>query len=406
MIFFSELHNQKVYTEDNVLVGWLDDILFHFKEIPTITKIIVRSQKLQHPKLYIPVSYIVSLGSDIIISKNYTIEYLKDNELYISKNVLNQQVIDIEGKKVVRVNDVVLKQTGTNALTILGVDVGLLGILRWIHLEDVFKSMFLRFGKKIVSATLPWSHIQPLELTEGKVRLNVHQDKLQDLHPEDLADYLEATSMDNIIQTINLLDLDFATEVVAELNLNYQITLFSKIGIKKTVAILSRMDPDEAVDVLSQYPTKKQAEILSRLDDQTRAEMETLLQMAQTEIGEFVTTEFMEIDSDTTASHVLEKVRQKGEDLSFLDHIYVTNKSSQLIGVFSLHELLLQSTHAPVRKFMIENPITVHLHTPLHSVARKIIKYKVSALPVVNEYKKIIGIVTFDDITQYFLEKI
>ena len=145
---------------------------------------------------------------------------------------------------------------------------------------------------------------------------------------------------------------------------------------------------------------------MSRTDDATKLELEALLKMAETEIGEFVTTEFMMIDSESTAAEVIEKIRQKGQALSFLDHIYVSNKASQLIGVFSLHELLIELPQTPVRKFMIENPITIHLHTPIRSVARKLVKYKVSALPVVNEYKKIVGIVTFDDITEYFMAKI
>ncbi len=405
MIFFSELKNKKVYTEDRVLVGWLDDLVFDIRDIPTITKLIVRSKKLHHTRLFIPGLYLLSLSQSFTLAKNYQTDYLSENEMYVAKNLIDKQIIDIEGKKVVRVNDVVLKKTGQSTLTILGVDTGLLGILRWLGAEDITKKIASIFRKKIQSSTLPWSHIQPLELTEGKVRLNINQDKLKDIHPEDLADYLEATSMDNIMQTINLLDPEFAAEVIAELNLNYQVLFFKNIAIKKAISILQRMDPDEAVDVLAQFTPKKRTDILNRLDSNKRKELEELLSYSSTEVGEFLTTEYLSVDADATSIQTIEKIRQQTEELSYLDHIYVTNKSEQLIGVFNLHELLMQPSQVPVRKYMIENPVTVHLHTPLKSVQRKLIKYKLSAIPVVNEYKKMIGIITFDDVGEFFLKK-
>lgn len=404
MIFFSELKNNPVATEDNVLVGRLDDLVFDFKDIPKISKIIVKSNKLHHPRLYIPIQYLKSMNGTLILAKNYMTDNLSENELIVAKNLIDKQIIDIEGKKVIRVNDVILKKTDAANLTILGVDTGLLGVLRWIGLENIIKNLFRLLGRKIQSKTLPWRHIQPLELSEGKVRLNINQDKLEELHPEDLADYLEVTSMDNIIQTINLLDPKFAAEVVAELNLNYQIHLFKKIGIKKMVMILDLMDPDEAVDVLLQFQPRRREEIMARLDPAKKAQLEELLHYSVTEVGEFLTTEFLSVDADMTSIQVIEKIRQQTEELSYLDHIYVTNKSDQLIGVFNLHELLMQQPQTPVRKFMIENPVTVHLHTPLKSVQRKLIKYKLSALPVVNEYKKMIGIITFDDVGEFFLK--
>lgn len=406
MIFFTEVKNKRVYTEDHILVGWLDDLMFNFTDTPSITKIVVKSQKLQHKKLYIPIRFVQSISESITIAKNYATDYLKENELFIMKNLIDKQIIDIEGRKVVRVNDVIFKKSSAASYVILGVDTGILGILRWIGMEVFVKKLFLLFNKKIFPQTLPWHHIQPLELTEGKVKLNINQEKLEDLQPEDLADYLEVTSMDNIVQTINLLDSEFAAEVIAELNLNYQVLLFKQIGIKKTIEIITLMDPDEAVDVLNQFTDKHRAVILGKLTVTKREELQDLLQYSDSEVGSFFTTEFFSVDADDTAIQVIDKVRLKTENLSHLDCIYVTNKSEQLIGVLNLHELLMQPLQNQMRKFMVENPITVHITTPLKSVQRKLIKYKLSELPVVNEHKKMIGIITFDDVGEFFLEKL
>ncbi|OGK20390.1 hypothetical protein A3C23_03930 [Candidatus Roizmanbacteria bacterium RIFCSPHIGHO2_02_FULL_37_13b] len=400
MIFFSEIKNIKVFTEDDIFIGLLHDLVFDFKEIPRITKIIVKSDKLQYPRLYIPMNYVLSMNKHMVVAKNYELGSLKVNELSIWNNIVDKQIIDIKGRKVVRVNDVILKQNGQNNLTILGVDTSAMGIWRWFGLNTALKKIASIFRVKLVPVTLPWRHIQPLELAHNKVKLNFEQEKLEKLHPEDLADYLEATSMDNIISTINLLDLDFAAEVIAELNLNYQIQLFRQIGIDKSVAVLSQMDPDEAVDVLVGFKPKTRANILQKMEVKRRQELEELLSFVGTEVGDYMNSEFFTVDVDMLANEVIAKIRNYPQRRSFLDYVYVCNNQGQLIGVFNLHELLLQSLANPVRKFMVEDPINIHLKTPLKSVQRKLIKYKLSALPVVDEYKKIIGLVSLDDVAE------
>lgn len=403
MIFFSEIKDIKVYTEDDVYVGRLHDLVFDFQDVPRITKLIIKSNKLHYPRLHIPIKYVQSMNHQLVLVKNYELDNLKVNEISIWNNIVDKQIIDIKGRKVVRVNDVVLKQNGPNNLTILGVDTSALGIWRWFGINPLLKKIATFFGVRLSSTTLPWQYIQPLELTQGRVKLNFEQEKLERLHPEDLADYLEVTSMDNIVSTINLLDLDFSSQVIAELNLNYQIQLFKRIGLDKSVAVLSRMDPDEAVDVLLGFRSKTRTNILQKMADHKRRELEELLSFAGSDVGEYINSEYCTVDVDMLANKVIETIRTYPRKLSYLDYVYVINKQGQMIGVFNLHELLMQPLTTPVRKFMVEDPINIHLNTPLKSVQRKLIKYKLSALPVVDEYKKIIGIVTMDDIAPKFM---
>src|SRR5262245_24066361 len=111
MIFFTEIKNKPVRTEDNILVGRLEDLMFDFKDTPTITKLVVKSQKLHHKLLYIPIRHVVSMNETITLAKNYMTDYLKENELFVMKNLIDKQIIDIGGRKVVRVNDVIFKKS-------------------------------------------------------------------------------------------------------------------------------------------------------------------------------------------------------------------------------------------------------------------------------------------------------
>lgn len=404
MLTFTELKDKKVYTEDGVLVGSLADMVFDFEKIAKVTKFFVKSPKLGTKELFIPGRYLLKINRDISIAKNYTTDKLEENELFVQKNLIDKQIIDLEGRKVVRVNDVLFSKK-RNFLVIAGVETGILGILRWVGLEGQVKAFFKLFGKHIMPSVLPWSNIQPLELSEGKVVLNINQEKLENIHPEDLADYLEATNMDNVIRTINLLDPDFAADVIAELNLDYQVQLCREIGVANSTRIISLMDPDEAVDLLVEFSEVRRADVLEAMDQKKARELLRLMRFVDTEVGDFLTTEFLTVGTDDNAKSVILKIKKEGRDISFLDYVYVANTKGQLLGVFNLHQLILQHPNTPVRRFMHDNAIVLHIHTPLAVVQRRLIKYKLTALPVVDRFRKIQGIVTFDDVGEYFLDK-
>lgn len=407
MIYFSEIKNKKVYTEDNVYVGSVDDLIFIFTETPYISKLVIKpTTQIEGVHLLIPIEYLRKINKLLVISKNYQTAQLQENELYILRNLIDKQIIDINGHKVVRVNDVLLQKKNDQSFIITGVDVGFLGILRWFGVEKIAEKLFSFFSFQIASRFISWSTIQPLELARGKVVLNIHQEKLQKLHPADLADYLEQTNIKNIIKIVDLLDKNFAAEVIGELNLNYQIALLKHVHVEKAVKIISLIDADEAVDILAQFSPKRREALLNQLSSSKRHELEKLLKYDNTSVGQYLTTEFMYVKSSETTSAIIDAVRKNTADLSSLLYIYVVNNEEQLVGVFSLHELILQSPETQAYKFMIQNAIVAHLHTSVHTVFRKLIKYSISSLPIIDNDKKILGIITIDDIGHIFLDKI
>lgn len=407
MIYFSELKNKRVYTEDGLHIGWLADLIFKFTKIPTITQIVVKpGRHIQKQNILIPTEYLIRINASILIAKNYHSSSLKENELYVNQNLIDKQIIDIAGNKVVRVNDALIQDKVGQSLFIAGVDAGILGILRWLNLEGLVSKTFSLFGRKLTSHVLPWSSIQPLELSQGKVVLNVQQERLEKLHPEDLADYLETTNVKNIIKTINLLNYDFAAEVIAELNLNYQIALFKHLGLPKTAKMISVMDPDEAVDVLAQFSQKRRQAVLKLLDKEKRVELENLLKLGGSPVGQYLTSEFVVVKSDDTVSTAIAQLKKESSDIAFLNNIYVIGQKKQLVGTIRLRDLLIQSPEVPVYKFMDQNLIVCHLYSPLPIVWRKMIKYKLTTIPVIDADKKILGIITFDDIAEAFSENI
>jgi len=395
MLYFSELEHKKIYTEDNVFVGKLKDMVFHASETPNITNIVVKSSK---GDLMIPLEYLKDISKTIIIDKSFKVSELEENELYLTKNLLDNQIIDITGDKLVRVNDVAIQDKP--GYFIAGVDIGLLGILRWFGLDDYLIRLSKKFNIMLSSQFLSWADIHPLELTRGHVKIKKELTKLQKIRPEDLADYLERTNVSNISRILNVIDERTATDVIENLNINYQSDLFMHFDPKKSAKIMSKIDPDEAVDILLALTRKKRIEILKYLDPKTHGIITHFLHLSRTPVGHLLTTELLKVPSSDRVKDVIYKINDKTRDFFVLFYVYVVNENEELVGVFNLHELLLEKPETPVFKFMHQDIITVHLNTPEVIVFRKLVKYKLYSIPVISKDNKIVGVVTFDDVVE------
>lgn len=402
MIYFSEIRNKKVATEDGIPVGNLEDVIFLASDNSIVTKIVIRN--LIGQKLIISTDYLQKINSHILIAKEYLTTYLEENELYLVKNLLDKQIIDIKGNKIVRVNDVALQDKG--GLSIAGVDVGMLGIVRRLKIggEGLYKVLRF-FNIKLTSAFLSWADVQPLELIRGEVRLKKHEEKLEKIRPEDLADYLERTNVINARKFLKILDTEKAAEVISNLNINYQTSLFKFFKSDKAARFISFIDPDEAVDVLLTLSKKKRDEIIGYLDEKTKAPILHLFSLSRNPIGNLITTEYLTVDPGDTVRQVLDLIRKTTNDYSSLDYVYAVNKKSELVGVFSLHELIIQDLESPVYKFMTQNVVVIHMTSPLEIVVKKMLKYKLYALPVIDIEKRIQGVVTLDDINNSILKR-
>lgn len=403
MLYFSEIVNKKVYTEDNICVGYLEDLIFLVAENPIVTKIVIRDNNNQ--RLIISTDYLQKIDNYFIIEKEFLGTYLEENELFLVKNLLDKQIIDLKGNKVVRVNDVALQDK--EKLLIAGVDVGVLGILRRLRIgaNNLYKIASL-FNFKLASKFLSWADIQPLELIRGNVKLKKKEEKLEKIRPEDLADYLEKTNVINARKFLKILDTEKAAEVIGNLNINYQTALFKNFHVDKAAKLINFLDPDEAVDVLLTLSKKKRDEIIDQLSATTKGKINYLLSISKEPIGALLTTEYLTVGPEDTVRQVVEKIRSETKDFSSLHCLYVVNNENQLTGVVSLHEILRRDLDMPLYKFMTQNLIVIHLTTPVEIAMKKFLKYHLSSLPVTNSEKRLEGIVNFDDITNYILERI
>lgn len=401
MLYFSEIKGKKVMSEDQILVGVLDDLIFQASELPTFTKLVVKTPSKQ--KIIISIEALIKINHNILIKKKYDLTTLSENELFLVKNLLDKQIIDIKGHKVIRVNDVVIQDR--EGWYISGVDVGVLGLLRWVGLEKFFQKLHGIFGWKMKSVFLSWADIAPLELGRGRVFLKKKEEKLQRIRSEDLADYLEKTTIRNVKKVLDTLNPLYSAQVMQNLNINYQSALFRSFPPEKAVQFLEVIDSDEVVDILLSIGFKKRQLIIPLLSEVKKQEVIYLLDLSKTSIGKLITSEFYCVDSQLTASQIINNLKRETSDFTTLNYIYVINQHKQLIGVFNLHELILQPSDAMAYKFMIHNVVVAHLTTPEEIAVKKMLKYHLVALPVIDINKKILGIITLDDVDDFILKK-
>lgn len=395
MLYFAELAGKPVVSSDGGTIGKLHDFYFLAADQPLITKICVIST-VGH--LHIPITSVKSINGTIVLSPDHESVDPTEQELSIRTHLLDQQIIDITGNKVVRVNDVVIQQKPY--YVIAGVDVGVLGIARWLNLEQWLNKALATIGKTVTSDFLSWDDVQPIELSRGKVVLKREETKLTRLAPEDLADHLERLSLKNLTKILDLLPPEYEADVIQNLNVGRQRDLLRNIKPEKAANILSRIDPDEAADILLTLSERRRGLILPFLSPEVKKPIDYLVSLSATDIGDLATNDYATADPEELAGKVKGRLKGEAAKLSQLSYVYVVNKKKELVGVFNLQELLEQDTDMPVYKFMTPNVVVISLTTPKEIAMKKMIKYKLYALPIINEKREILGLVTIDDLLE------
>lgn len=395
MLYFSEIFDKPIVDNHGKLAGTLRDLIFLPIETPLITKFMMKTPKGE--RIILPISLLKKTPQRFTLMGDFSeSDTMAENEASVRKNIQDKQILDLKGAKVIRANDVVIADTPAYAVS--GIDVGILGVFRWIGAAQLLASLLRRFNIQYKSEFLPWSQIQSLEAGRGRLVLKHDKDKMEKIPPEDLADYLEHTSTVNALKVLKLMDTAQSAQVVADIQSGFKTELFQRFSAQKAGKIITLMDPDEAVDILLTMSKARRNMVLAFINDYKKKPIMYLLNHAKTPIGHLMTTQYMEASSDNTVAAVLGAYKKEAVSLSSLPYIYLTNKSSQLVGVVSLQDLLVQPADIAVYKIMTQNVVMARLTTPEEIALEKMRKYHLYGLPVVDDNRTILGIVLLEDV--------
>jgi CBS domain-containing protein len=323
----------------------------------------------------------------------------RDGEVLLARDVLDKQLIDVDGKRVVRVNDVQLIEAAGD-LRVTGADVSLQGLYRRLAPGGFF-------GTRKPVEVLDWADVGYLATDAATVQLKSSSGKLARLHPVEIARLAEALSYHHGFEVVESLDDETAAETLEEMPAERQARILGTMDEERAADILEWMSPDEAADVLGDLPEEKAEELLGLMEDEEQADVAELLPYEDDTAGGLMTTEFVTLPHQLTVGEALARLREMAETPNMIYYLYVVEaeESWKLMGVIALRSLILADPEMPLAEVMRTEFQKANPDEPASEVAQRIAEYNLLALPVMDETGDILGIITVDDAMEILLPK-
>jgi len=324
--------------------------------------------------------------------------YLQPDEVLLSRDLLDKQIVDTQGMKVVRVNDLKLSES-KNQLRLLGAEVGVRGILRGLSpaLERVASAAAKLVGRELSENLIAWNYMDLLDRDLSHVQLSVTHKRLHELHPADVADVLEQLSPAQRAAVFEHLDNTQAALTVAELEDELQADVIDDLGGQRASDILELMDPDDAADIIGDLPYDKAEALLRLMGVQEAGTVRSLLGYREKTAGGIMTPEVTTVTEEMTVEQVIEHIRSEAAESETIYYIYVVDGERRLDGVISLRDLVVAQPGTLVSEIAERDVFTVGPDDDQEGVAETMSKYDLLAVPVVDETGTLLGIVTVDD---------
>jgi len=332
------------------------------------------------------------------------------NYLYLQQDLVDRQIIDIHGRKVVRVNDVDLEWMGQGAahlLRVAEVDVGLRGAFR-----RVFKGMLPRtslesLSRKFRARGIPWQFVNVIEVDPARrVKLRIEHERLAAMHPSDLAEILEDLAPAEREAVFTSLDEEVAAEALEEVDPKLQKSLLEKLDEERIADIVEEMDPGAAADLLAELPEEQSDAILEEMEPEERQEVSELLEFDEDSAAGCMTTDFVYLGLNSTVAHAVQALRTFDGDPESVTEVYLLDEKRVLHGVIPLARLVMAQPEARLSVLTEPRVLSCPADTRQNQLAEIFDKYNLHALPVVDTLGRMVGVVQADHVISFLREKL
>ncbi|MBO4352187.1 MAG: CBS domain-containing protein [Eggerthellaceae bacterium] len=402
MLYLSQMLGKPVVDSTGEKIGTISDLAISTGEVfPRITSLAFQGPG-KVPFMISWRKYVNEFSEDGITlampAVDIRFSYLQPDEVLLARDLLNRQIVDTQGLKVVRVNDLKLSQSGTQ-LRLLGAEVGVRGILRslspWVERAAV--GIAKAFGRTLDEHIIAWNYMDLLDRDLSDVQLSVTHKRLDELHPADVADILEQLDPQQRANVFKHLDDTQAGEAVAEMEDELQADFIEDLDEKRAAGVLGNMDPDDAADIVRDLPYEKAETLLRLMGVEDAIEIRALLGYRDGTAGGMMTRQFVTVHTDSTVREAIETLRALPEDAPSVHYIYILDDDERLVGVASIRTLVLNEDDAVMGDIMYDEIISVPPEESEEEVVEDIFKYELTAMPVVDERGVLLGIITVDD---------
>jgi CBS domain-containing protein/sporulation protein YlmC with PRC-barrel domain len=321
------------------------------------------------------------------------------NGLLLVENILDKQIVDLNGRKLVRVNDVRLATLPAGTFAV-AVDIGMEGLLRRIGISIPIKKILSLSRINIPAKYILWDDVQAIDFSNLNIKLSKSFAKLHTLHPSDLADILEDLGKKSSMSVFSSLDEEKAADVLEELESRAQVHMVENLPVDKMADVLEKMPADEVADILDELEDDKAEMLLNEMEAESSKEVRELLEYEDDMVGSLMTTDYLSFTADLTVAEVLVEMRAKKPEAVELYNLFVVEQNDELIGNFNLRDLVVAEPLLTVNQIMKSKPVYLFDKQKVSAIAEIISKYNLLAVPVVDETFQLLGMVVIDDIVE------
>lgn len=331
------------------------------------------------------------LKSEFDKTKFYT---LREDEIFVKKWLLDKQIVDMKGSKLVRVNDIKLswvKYKDSFEVMLVAVDIGVRGLIRRI------------FGYDLKTERVPLNlvgcqYLEPIRSRTANLKLSETSEKFSRLHPADIAEIIEELDHNERPEFINTLDDQTAAEALGEVDIETQVNIIENLDSERASRILEEMAPDEAADLLGELTQEKSDELLNLMEPEEAEDVRELMEYPEDTAGALMTTEFVSFTFTATAQEAIDILRAEAPSAEIIYYLYVLDEQEKLLGVVSLRDLIIAKPLTALGEIMQDRVITVLPGDDHRDVLDTIAKYDIIAVPVTDKEGHMLGIITVDDV--------
>jgi CBS domain-containing protein len=398
MLYLSQVIGRPVRDRNDEPIGKVADLIVAVGDrYPPVTGLVVETDRR---RIFLPWTSVDRLDESGAKLSTLTMDlgkfHQRPDEILLRTDLMDKQIVDIDGRKVVRVNDLRLDEV-EGALHLVAVDVGAAGLLRRLGVEGGMRTIARNLRVGVPEKYIDWEDVDPVETSIASIKLRVPHAGLAELHPADLATIIDQLAPRDRAGVLASLGDDAVADAIEEMEPETQVEVLEDLEPGRAADILEEMSPDDAADLVADLSQTTRDEIFALMEKDEKAEVQELLGYPEDSAGGIMTTEFVAVPAHLTAAETIDMLRQLEPNAETIYYVYVTDDDGRLVGVLSLRDLIVAAPDTQIGSVMIKEPVAVGVLADQDEVAEVVAHYNLLAVPVIDEDGRLAGIVTVDD---------
>lgn len=399
--YLSRIIGRNIFSDSETAVGKIADIVVRTdSQHPLVIGIVLRDGRILDSSA---IDIIKDNGQYVFFCREIRpVEVSGDNVVFLDRDIQDRQIVDTDGHKVVRVNDLRLAITSMGTC-LVAVDVGLEGLFRRLGVAKPLKSFLKLFGASIPSKLILWDDVETIDTSHPGIKLSKQSSKLLTLRPSDVADIIEELDRTSQNTVFASLDEEKAADILEEMEPEARANIIESLTDAKAADLLEKMPSDEVADILDALHPDKAERILREMNRETSDEVRELMEYPEDTVGSVMSTDYLAFSSDYTVADVFLTLRRLKPEADTINYLYVTDQNEKLLATVSLRDLVVSDPNVKLSEIMDREFISVYDYDDLETLNEIVYKYNLLAVPVIDKDEFLLGIVVVNDIVDNLL---